>query len=135
MKHDSEQGVNCTQNLSAVACRAPELELEAGQSVAFTLSLSLPRSATGQVRHCALVAFPGAEFDDPYRDLVAIIQLALKLRGHYRNGEIDGEMGSELQDAIQALRKEERLGAGWYRRGADPGNVWSFRTDAGRPEL
>lgn len=112
VKHSSEQAVNCSQNLSAVACRAQDVELEAGQSVAFTLSLALPRTAKGQVRHCALVAFPGAEFDDPYRDLVAIIQLALKLRGLYRKGEVDGEMGSDLQTAIQALRNEENLGEG-----------------------
>lgn len=112
IKHASEQDVTCTQKLSAVTCRAKGVELSAGQSVAFTLSLAVPPTAAGRVRHCALVAFPGAEFEDPHRDLVAIIQLALKLRGHYRKGDVDGEMSDDLQDAIQALRKEEGLGEG-----------------------
>lgn len=111
-KQDSEQELVCTQNLSAVACRAKAVELGAGQSLAFTLSLTVPRRMEGQVRHCALMAYPGAEFEDPYRDLVAIIQSALKLRGVYHGDRMDGEMSEELQEAIQVVRNEEGIGEG-----------------------
>ena len=111
-KHKSPDGISCSRNGSAVACRTPEVKLEAGQSVAFELSLTVPQTQSGEVELCASLSFQGGEFEDPFEDLVAIVQLAMRSRGLYVDGTIDGKIGKKLRAAIDAFRAENGLSEG-----------------------
>jgi hypothetical protein len=110
--HKSADDVDCTRKRASVACRTGPLSLEAGQSFAFTLSLAVPRNQGGEVRNCAVLSFRGGELADPLEDLVTIVQLALKARGLYADGDIDGKMGKKLTAAIDGLRADEELPEG-----------------------
>ena len=104
--------VECSHKRSSVACRMNDLSLNAGQSVTLTLALGLPRTAKGEMKACSLLTFSGSELEDPLQDLMTIVQLALKQRGFYKSGEIDGKSGSKLLKAINAFREQESLGEG-----------------------
>ena len=59
--------------------------------------MPVPRWLSGDVEKCALISFSGGEFEDPLQDLVAIVQLALKSRGFYGNGDVDGKVGKQAE--------------------------------------
>ncbi len=111
-KHEGADGVVCKRKQRSVVCRTEPLTLTTGQSYAFTLSLAVPRSQGGEVKNCALLSFRGAEFADPYEDLVVIVQLALKSRGLYADGGIDGKSGKKLTKAVDTFRKTEGMPEG-----------------------
>ncbi|MGI9415799.1 MAG: peptidoglycan-binding protein [Hyphomicrobiales bacterium] len=112
---DSERAdadVTCTGDGNALTCRTTAPSLPPGKAVEFSIMLRVPQSINGSVRSCAVLAFPGAEFEDPHRDLVAIVQLALKLKGFYADGPVDGDLGPGTRKAIEALREREALPEG-----------------------
>lgn len=111
-RHKSQDNISCTRNRASIACRTAPLQLAAGQSFAFTLSMPVPRWLSGDVEKCALISFSGGEFEDPLQDLVAIVQLALKSRDFYGNGDVDGKVGKKLNRAIAAFRKEQNMAEG-----------------------
>jgi len=104
--------VICTGADKAMTCRTKAESLAPGKAVEFSIRLRVPRRINGSVRSCAVLAFPGAEFEDPHRDLVAIVQLALKLKGLYANGPVDGDLGPGTRKAITQFRKTKELGDG-----------------------
>ena len=111
-RHKSQDDVSCSRNRASIACRTEPLQLAAGQSFAFTLSMPVPRWLSGEVEKCAVISFSGGEFEDPLEDLVAIVQLALKSRDFYGNGDVDGKVGKKLNRAIAAFRKEQNMAEG-----------------------
>lgn len=111
-RHKSQDDISCTRKRASIACRTEPLQLRAGQSFAFTLSMPVPRWLTGEVENCALISFRGGEFEDPLEDLVAIVQLALKARELYANGNVDGKAGKKLSRAIDAFRKSQDMSEG-----------------------
>lgn len=111
-KHKSAEDVACSRKRTMTACRTERLRLKPGEAFSFTLSQDVPRSESGEVRDCALLAFRGGEFGDPYEDLVAIVQLALKSRGLYADGEIDGKAGTKFRAAIDSFRESEEMPEG-----------------------
>lgn len=101
--------VTCTGAGKAMTCRTKAESLAPGKAVEFSIRLKVPSRINGSVRSCAVLAFPGAEFDDPHRDLIAIVQLALKLKGFYADGPVDGDLGPGTRKAISEFRRKENL--------------------------
>ena len=108
----ADADVICTGADKALTCRTKAASLAPGKAVEFSIRLRVPRRINGLVRSCAVLAFPGAEFEDPHRDLVAIVQLALKLKGHYADGPVDGDLGPGTRKAIKEFRENEELAEG-----------------------
>ena len=113
-KHESVEGVNCSRKRDSIACRTASLDLESGQSYSFKLTVTLPRNAGGDIRNCTALSFRGGEFEDPFQDLVAIVQVALQARGLYQNSPIDGKPGKKFIAALSAFRKQHDLPKGEF---------------------